>query len=69
MYPPKADNAKQEDLFMIYDKRRFPRIDVDFEVELFSQTRVPVGKGKAIDISTSGIGVKSNLGFQFKKGT
>ncbi|MFH1823938.1 MAG: PilZ domain-containing protein [Candidatus Firestonebacteria bacterium] len=54
---------------MIFDKRRFQRVPVDFDVELFSATKVPVGQAKAIDLSTSGLGVKSNLSFQFRKST
>lgn len=51
----------------MFDKRRFQRIDVDFEVELFSSAKLPVGKGKAIDVSTSGMGVKCALQFKFSK--
>ena len=51
------------------DKRRFPRHPVDFPVDLFSQTRVALGKAKAIDISNSGIGVTHTLNFVFKAGT
>lgn len=54
---------------MAFEKRRFQRVIVDFDVELFSSTKVPIGKAKAIDISASGMGVKSNLSFQFRKGT
>ena len=54
---------------MIYDKSRFERVHVDFDVDLFSQTRVVLGKGKAVDISNSGMGVTHNLAFQFRAGT
>lgn len=51
------------------DKRRFPRHPVDFAVDLFSQTRVALGKAKAVDISNSGMSVSHNLNFIFKTGT
>lgn len=43
----------------MFDKRRFPRVEVDFEVEIFSSLKASLGKGRAVDISTSGIGVKT----------
>jgi hypothetical protein len=53
---------------VLFDKRRFQRIPVDFEVDVFSQTKVPLGKAKAIDMSASGIGLKSKLSFSFRNG-
>ncbi|OGF45189.1 MAG: hypothetical protein A2231_09475 [Candidatus Firestonebacteria bacterium RIFOXYA2_FULL_40_8] len=54
---------------MIYDKRRFERVQAGFDVDLFSQTKVVLGKGKATDISNTGMGVTHTLSFPFKSGT
>ncbi|MFH1074793.1 MAG: PilZ domain-containing protein [Candidatus Firestonebacteria bacterium] len=53
----------------MFNKRRFERVHTEFEVELFSQTGVALGKGKATDISSSGMGVTHTLSFPFRTGT
>jgi c-di-GMP-binding flagellar brake protein YcgR len=52
----------------MFDKRRFTRVPVDFDVEIYSQTKVLIGKGKAVDISVSGMGVVQSLAAAFGMG-
>ena len=52
----------------MFDKRRFIRVNVDIEAEMFSAAKTSIGKGRAIDVSISGIGVKHTLTQGFRNG-
>ena len=52
----------------VFDKRRFPRVNINFEVEVYSSTRVLLGKGEAVDVSASGMRVKSSVAQNLRQG-
>lgn len=52
----------------VFDKRRFPRVLIDAEVDIYSVTKVLLGKGKIADISASGVRIKTDITQSLRKG-
>jgi hypothetical protein len=52
-----------------FDKRRFPRLQINIQVQIFSMNKVLLGKGVTQDISASGIRIMTDIAQSLRQGT
>ena len=52
-----------------FDKRRFPRLTLNLQVQLFSLNKTLLGKGVMLDISASGIRIMTDVAQSLRTGT
>lgn len=57
-----------QDKKFVFDKRRFPRLAISFDVQIYSSTRVFLGNGVTLDISASGMRIKSEIAQSLRMG-
>ena len=57
-----------EDKKFVFDKRRFPRLTINFEVQIYSANKNLLGKGLTQDISASGMRIKTDVAQSLKMG-
>lgn len=57
-----------EDKKFVFDKRRFPRLTINFDVQIYTVAKVLLGKGVTEDISASGMRIKSDIAQSLRNG-
>lgn len=58
-----------EGTHFVFDKRRFPRVSIKFDVMIYSTAKVYLGDGTALDVSASGIRIRTSIANTLRQGT